>query len=47
MSYDAEQKRVVYRPVTIEPRENTHSTSGRSILQRMAYCVWSWSLTAK
>ena len=23
MSYDPEQKRVVYRPVTIEPRENT------------------------
>jgi len=22
MSYDAVQKRVVYRPVTIEPREN-------------------------
>ena len=23
MRYDADQKRVVYQPVTIEPRENT------------------------
>ena len=23
MRYDAEQKRVIYQPVTIEPRENT------------------------